>query len=81
MSSSPANPADPYFKTKVMTASSAQLRQMLFDGAIKFAQQAMRGLADNDHEAAYEGIIAHSHTTMTRHPSLISCSICCLSRT
>ena len=56
MSSSPANPADPYLKTKVMTASSAQLRQMLFDGAIKFAQQAKSGLADNNHEAAYEGI-------------------------
>ena len=56
MSSSPANPADPYLKTKVMTASSAQLRQMLFDGAIKFAQQAKSGLADDNHEAAYEGI-------------------------
>jgi flagellar protein FliS len=45
-----------YLKTKVMTASPAELRLMLFDGALKFAEQGRRGLAEKDYEAAYEGI-------------------------
>lgn len=44
-----------YLRTKVMTASPAELRLMLFDGAIRFAEQARRGYADKNYEAAYEG--------------------------
>ncbi len=54
-----ANPnanANAYLRTKVMTASPAELRLMLFDGAIRYAEQAKAGLANRDYEAAYLGI-------------------------
>tara|TARA_E500000318_G_scaffold14854_1_gene14476 strand:- start:46249 stop:46770 length:522 start_codon:yes stop_codon:yes gene_type:complete len=44
-----------YLKTKVMTASKEELRLMLIDGAIKFAQQALHGLETNDHEEVFAG--------------------------
>ena len=44
-----------YLRTKVMTASSAELRLMLIDGAIRFAGQAREGLLANDHEKIYQG--------------------------
>ncbi len=52
------SPLEPnaYLRTKVMTASPAELRLMLFDGAIKFARQGRTGLAENDFEAAYTGV-------------------------
>ncbi|MCH8342781.1 MAG: flagellar export chaperone FliS [Planctomycetes bacterium] len=53
MSSSQPNP---YLHTKVMTASTAELRLLLFDGALKFAEQGKAALEAGDHEAAYEGI-------------------------
>lgn len=48
--------ANTYFKTKVMTASPAELRQMLLDGAIRFAETAREGIEKRDHEATYTGI-------------------------
>ncbi|MCA9290434.1 MAG: flagellar export chaperone FliS [Phycisphaerales bacterium] len=45
-----------YLRTKVMTASPAELRLMLLDGAVKFARQGRDGLAAKDFEAAYNGI-------------------------
>ena len=53
MSSSQPNP---YLHTKVMTASTAELRLLLFDGALKYAEQGKAALEAVDHEAAYEGI-------------------------
>ncbi len=53
MSSSQPNP---YLQTKVMTASTAELRLLLFDGALKYAEQGKAALEAGDHEAAYEGI-------------------------
>ena len=47
---------NPYLKTKVMTAGPAELRLMLFDGALKFAEQGRQGLDGKDYEAAYNGI-------------------------
>jgi flagellar protein FliS len=44
-----------YLRTKVMTAGPGQLRLMLFDGALRFAEKARTGLATNDQEAAFEG--------------------------
>lgn len=46
-----------YLRTKVMTASPAELRLMLIDGAIRFAQQAQSGLVANDHEKVYIGSV------------------------
>lgn len=45
-----------YLKTKVMTAGPAELRLMLFDGAIKFAEQARIGLVQKDYEEVFNGI-------------------------
>jgi len=47
--------ANAYLKTKVMTASREELRLMLIDGSIKFAQQALSGLQSNDPEMTYLG--------------------------
>lgn len=44
-----------YLKTKVMTASPAELRLMLIDGAIRFSEQARRGYAERNFESAFEG--------------------------
>jgi flagellar protein FliS len=60
MSRTPARTAETntkaYLRTKVLTAGPAELRLMLFDGALKFAEKGRQGLADRDYEAAYEGI-------------------------
>ena len=47
--------ANAYLRTQVLTASPEQLRLMLLDGAIRFAQQAADGLDTNDYEASYNG--------------------------
>ncbi|MHC4448357.1 MAG: flagellar export chaperone FliS [Planctomycetota bacterium] len=52
----PASPDNAYLKTKVMTASPAELRLLLFDGAIKFAEQAKAGLKQKNYEKAFTGL-------------------------
>ncbi|MBX3374645.1 MAG: flagellar export chaperone FliS [Phycisphaeraceae bacterium] len=49
-------PANAYLRTKVMTASPAELRLLLLDGAIRAVIQGRDGIAGRDFEAAYEGI-------------------------
>lgn len=46
---------NPYLRTKVMTASPAELRMLLIDGALKFARQGRDGLEAKDYEQAYNG--------------------------
>lgn len=48
--------ANAYLRTQVLTASPEQLRLMLLDGALRFAQQAADGMANKDYEASYNGI-------------------------
>lgn len=48
--------ANAYLRTKVFTASPAELRLMLIEGAIKFARQGRDGLAEGDHEKTYQGL-------------------------
>jgi len=48
--------ANAYLRTKVLTASPAELRLMLFDGAIRFAEQGRQGLDEKNYELAYTGI-------------------------
>lgn len=50
-----SNTANAYLRTKVLTASREELRLLLLDGAIKFAQQAREGLTSNNHELAFDG--------------------------
>jgi flagellar secretion chaperone FliS len=54
---SQAPAANPYLKTKVMTASPSELRLMLLEGAIRFATQARQGLAAGDFENAYANTV------------------------
>jgi flagellar protein FliS len=51
-----ATPPNAYLRTKVMTASPAELRLMLLEGAIRFAEQARSGLERRDFEAVYTGV-------------------------
>ena len=45
-----------YLRSKVMSATPAELRLLLFDGALRFIRQGIDGLQRGDHEASYEGI-------------------------
>lgn len=47
--------ANAYLRTKVMSATPAELRLMLMDGAIRFAAQAKDGLEARDYERSYSG--------------------------
>ena len=53
-----------------MTASPAELRLMLFDGAIKFAEQGKVGLENSDFEAAYTGLSRSQNIVMELISSL-----------
>ena len=50
-----SNDANEYLKTKVLTASPAELRLLLLDGSIRFAEQARMGLLNKDFEQSYLG--------------------------
>ena len=56
MSQTAPNPVNPYLKTKVMTASPAELRLLLLDGAIKFAELGRDGLVAKDYEKSFKNI-------------------------
>jgi len=49
------NESNAYLRTKVMTASPAELRLLLLDGSIKFANQAREGLETKNFEMSYTG--------------------------
>jgi flagellar protein FliS len=53
MSTQTAN--NPYLRTKILTASPEELRMMLLDGAVRFAERAKEGLQRKDFEQAYDG--------------------------
>jgi flagellar protein FliS len=42
-----------YLKTRVMTATPEQLQMMLFDGAVRFAEQARIGLAEKKYDVSF----------------------------
>jgi flagellar protein FliS len=42
-----------YLRTKVLTASPAELRLMLLDGAVRFGEQARQALEKSDFEGVY----------------------------
>lgn len=48
---------NPYLRTRVLTATPAELRLMLFDGAIKFCQQALEARKTEDRESAYHSLM------------------------
>lgn len=69
-----ATKANAYLTTRVMTASPAELRLMLIDGAIKFIRQGRDALAKRDFEGCYNGysrgraIITELLTSMRPEP-------------
>ncbi len=48
------NPAQNYLRTKVLTATPEQLQLMLYDGAIRFSDQARAAMTDKRFEQSYE---------------------------
>ena len=46
---------NPYFRTKVLTASPGELRLMLLEGAVRYIGLGREGLASKDYEKVYEG--------------------------
>src|SRR5215207_8202321 len=52
-----AAPSQEYLKTKVMTASPEMLTLMLWDGAIRFAEQGKEAIAKKEIEASYKGLV------------------------
>jgi len=46
---------NPYFRTKVLTASPAELRMMLLEGSVRFMREGRTGLVERDYERVYEG--------------------------
>ena len=48
--------AQNYLRTRVMTATPEQLQMMLYDGAIRFAEQAKAALEAEDYEKSYAAI-------------------------
>jgi flagellar protein FliS len=49
--------AQNYLRMRVLTATPEQLQMMLFDGAIRFAEQARIGLEKKDYNVSYTMII------------------------
>jgi flagellar protein FliS len=47
------NAAQTYLRTKVMTATPEQLQMMLYDGALRFGEQARVALQAKDYEKSY----------------------------
>ena len=45
--------AQNYLRTRVLTATPEQLQMMLYDGAIRFAEQARAALQKKDYETSY----------------------------
>ncbi|QQE11376.1 flagellar export chaperone FliS [Planctomycetota bacterium] len=48
---------NPYLRTKVLTASSEDLRLLLFDGVIRFCNQAKKAITEGDFETSYSNIV------------------------
>ena len=51
-----ASPANNYLRAKVMTATPEQLQMMLYDGAVRFAEQGRAAIERRDREAAYTAL-------------------------
>jgi flagellar protein FliS len=50
-------PSQEYLKTKVMTASPEMLTLMLWDGAIRFAEQGKEAILKKEIEASYKSLV------------------------
>jgi flagellar protein FliS len=62
--------AQKYLRTKVLTATPEQLQMMLFDGAIRFCQQARVALEKKNFEQSYQAL--------TRAQAIVNQLICAM---
>ncbi len=53
----PNSAANSYMRTRILTASPQELRLMLYDGAIKFTQQARQAVLDKRIEDSYNSLM------------------------
>ncbi|MCX5659877.1 MAG: flagellar export chaperone FliS [Planctomycetota bacterium] len=49
--------ANPYLKTKILTASPEELRLLLYEGAIRFCRQSRDAMEAQDFEQSYNGLM------------------------
>lgn len=70
MAQNGGKPVNPYLRTKVMTASPAELRMMLLDGAVKFARLGRDGLAVKNYEQSFNSISRAEDIVMELRESL-----------
>ncbi len=59
-----------YLRTKVLTATAEQLQLMLFDGAIRFSEQARVALRNKNYELSYQ--------LLTRTTAIVNQLLCAL---
>ncbi len=59
-----------YLRTRVLTATREQLQMMLFDGAVRFAQQARVALEKKDYESSYTNLTRTQHIVLELNRSL-----------
>jgi flagellar protein FliS len=59
-----AAPSQEYLKTKVMTASPEMLTLMLWDGAIRFAEQGKEAIVRKEIEASYNALLRSQKIVM-----------------
>jgi len=59
-----------YLRTKVLTATAEQLQLMLFDGAIRFCEQAKGALQKKNYEQSYQ--------LLTRASAIVNQLVCAL---
>jgi flagellar protein FliS len=64
------NPASSYLRTKVMTATPEQLQMMLYDGAIRFCEQARVAIREKNYEQSYNLISRVQKIVMEMNCSL-----------
>ena len=65
-----ALPTQEYLKTKVMTASAEMLTLMLWDGAIRFAEQGKDAILKKDIESSYKALVRSQKIVMELNASL-----------
>jgi flagellar protein FliS len=60
----PAQVAQQYLKTRVLTASQEMLQLMLWDGAIRFAEQGREGIIKKEIEASHNALLKSQKIVM-----------------
>ncbi len=64
--------ANPYLKTKVMTASPQELRLMLYEGVLRFARQAQQALTQQHWEAFCDALLRTQNIVLELSASMRS---------